>query len=38
MGSRLVVETLQGLADGTLKGTPQPRAADLRPAPKIFKG
>jgi methionyl-tRNA formyltransferase len=37
IGSRLVVRTIQGLADGTLTPRPQPAAADLRPAPKIFK-
>ena len=37
IGSRLVVETLQGLADGTLHPQPQSVAGELRPAPKIFK-
>ncbi|MBQ9864843.1 MAG: methionyl-tRNA formyltransferase [Bacteroidales bacterium] len=37
IGSRLVVQTLEGLADNTLKPKPQPAIADLRPAPKIFK-
>lgn len=37
MGSRLVVETLAGLADGTLQGKPQQVADILKPAPKIFK-
>lgn len=37
IGSRLVVETLQGLADGTLRPQPQSVAGELRPAPKIFK-
>lgn len=37
MGSRLVVETLDGLAAGTLQGKPQPTAGMLKPAPKIFK-
>ena len=39
IGSRLVVETLRGLADGTLAPRPQSvdADADLRPAPKIFK-
>lgn len=37
MGSRLVVATLAGIADGSLRPRPQPPAALLRPAPKIFK-
>ena len=37
IGSRLVVRTIQGLADGTLKPRPQPVVDNLRPAPKIFK-
>lgn len=37
IGSRLVVQTLQGLADGTLKPKPQQLSGELRPAPKIFK-
>ena len=37
IGSQLVVQTLEGLADNTLKPKPQPIMADLRPAPKIFK-
>lgn len=37
IGSGLVVETLQGLADGTLRPQPQSVAGELRPAPKIFK-
>ena len=37
MGSRLVVETINGLADGTLKGIPQNETTTLKPAPKIFK-
>ena len=37
IGSRLVVRTIGGLADGTLTPRPQPLVADLRPAPKIFK-
>ena len=37
IGSRLVVDTLAGLASGTLQGTPQPTVPVLNPAPKIFK-
>ena len=37
IGSRLVVRTIDGLADGTLTPRPQPAVDDLRPAPKIFK-
>ena len=37
IGSRLVVRTIQGLADGTLTPRPQPTADRLTPAPKIFK-
>ena len=37
MGSRLVVRTIQGLADGSLTPRPQPSAHSLRAAPKIFK-
>ena len=37
IGSRLVVCTIQGLADGTLTPRPQPTADRLTPAPKIFK-
>ena len=37
MGSRLVVRTIQGLADGTLIPRPQPAVEFLKPAPKIFK-
>lgn len=37
MGSRLVVRTVQGLADGTLIPRPQPAVEFLKPAPKIFK-
>ena len=37
IGSRLVVRTIQGLADGTLTPRPQAAADNLRPAPKIFK-
>ena len=36
-GSRLVVETLRGLGQGTLQGRAQPVDAAVRPAPKIFK-
>lgn len=37
IGSRLVVQTLEGLANNTLCPRPQPDMKDLRPAPKIFK-
>ena len=37
IGSHLVVQTLQGIADGTLKPKPQQQTTELRPAPKIFK-
>ena len=37
IGSRLVVRTIQGLADGSLKPCPQPDTPTLKPAPKIFK-
>lgn len=37
MGARLVVETLDGLFDGTLQGQPQPHTEPLKAAPKIFK-
>ncbi|MCQ2273863.1 MAG: methionyl-tRNA formyltransferase [Bacteroidales bacterium] len=37
MGSQMVVETLEGLASGTLTPQPQPMTDTLRPAPKIFK-
>ena len=37
MGSRLVVQTLDGLADGSLHPQPQPTCEQLRPAPKLFK-
>lgn len=37
MGSRLVVETLRGLEEGTLKGHAQPLEEVMKPAPKIFK-
>ena len=37
MGSRLVVSTLRGLAEGSLQGRPQEVSDQLRPAPKIFK-
>ncbi len=37
IGSRLVVRTIDGLADGTLTPRPQSAVDDLRPAPKIFK-
>ena len=37
MGSRLVVQTLDGLADGSLHPQPQSTCEQLRPAPKLFK-
>lgn len=37
MGSRLVVQTLDGLADGSLHPQPQPTCEQLHPAPKLFK-
>ena len=37
MGSDLVVQTLDGLAAGTLAPTPQPLDVPTPPAPKIFK-
>ena len=37
IGSRLVVETLEGLSDGTLHPHPQEEMGELKPAPKIFK-
>lgn len=37
IGCSLVVETLDGLQQGTLKPTPQPQQDTLQPAPKIFK-
>lgn len=37
IGSKMVVETLQGLADGTLTPKPQTATQTLKPAPKIFK-
>ena len=37
IGSRLVVRTISGLADGTLTPRPQPTVDCLKPAPKIFK-
>lgn len=38
-GGPLVAQTIDGLADGSLTGTPQPRVApqDLKPAPKLNK-
>lgn len=36
-GAGLVLETVRGLAAGTLQDKPQPEAAVLKPAPKIFK-
>lgn len=37
LGSRLVVETVRGLADRTLLAKPQPECEMLKPAPKIFR-
>lgn len=37
IGCRLVVKTVEGLADGTLTPTEQPSFATLHGAPKIFK-
>ncbi len=37
VGARLVVETVAGLASGTLKGKEQAEEEALRPAPKIFR-
>ena len=37
IGSRLVVETLHGLSNGTLQGRRQETTETLHPAPKIFK-
>ena len=37
MGRQLVVQTLQGLSDGSLQPRPQPQGESLKPAPKIFK-
>lgn len=37
MGRSLVVQTIDGLASGTLHGKPQPAEGLLCPAPKIFK-
>ena len=37
IGSRLVVQTIEGLADGTLTPKPQPVGVDMPAAPKIFK-
>jgi methionyl-tRNA formyltransferase len=37
MGSRLVVQTIAGLADGTLVPQPQPAGGNEPAAPKIFK-
>jgi methionyl-tRNA formyltransferase len=38
IGARLVIQTVQGLADGSLSGKPQqtPDSASLKTAPKIF--
>ncbi len=36
IGARLLVKTIDGLAAGTLAGTPQQNPADLKHAPKIF--
>lgn len=37
MGRRMVVATLDGIANGSLSPTIQPIVAEMRPAPKIFK-
>lgn len=37
MGAKLVVETINGIAAGTLTPTPQTQADCFTPAPKIFK-
>ncbi|MDY5240028.1 MAG: methionyl-tRNA formyltransferase [Bacteroides helcogenes] len=40
LGGRLVLETVEAILDGSVKGIPQEEmavAGDLRPAPKIFK-
>lgn len=37
MGKDLVLRTIEGLADGTLKPRPQPAVANPKNAPKIFK-
>jgi methionyl-tRNA formyltransferase len=37
MGGKLVIETLEGIAAGTLVAKPQPEVADAPAAPKIFK-
>jgi len=36
IGARLLVKTINGLAAGTLAGTPQQNPTNLRHAPKIF--
>jgi len=36
IGARLLVRTIEGLAAGTLKDTPQPETGELKHAPKIF--
>jgi methionyl-tRNA formyltransferase len=36
IGARLLVKTIAGLGDGTLRGKPQADVQDLKPAPKIF--
>ena len=36
-GAKLVLETVKGLADGTLKEHPQKESGSLKAAPKIFK-
>ena len=36
IGARLLVKTIDGLAAGTLTGTPQQNPTDLKHAPKIF--
>ena len=37
IGKKLVVETIAGLSEGTLKPQPQKHCETLKPAPKIFK-
>lgn len=37
MGAEMVVETIKGLEDGSLKARPQVECDNLKPAPKIFK-
>ena len=37
MGAEMVVETIKGLEEGSLKARPQVECDNLKPAPKIFK-